>query len=67
MFGYNINPYVNNKRQKQKKNKESPASLRISSPTGKGSSLILSSRLYSEIADKESSAEPYTTCTVLNQ
>jgi len=67
MFGYNINQYVNNKRQKQKKKKQSPASLRISAPTGRGSSIILSSKLYSEIADMESSAEPYATCTVLNQ
>jgi hypothetical protein len=51
----------------RRKKKESPASLRISAPTGKGSSITLSSRLYSEIAVTESSAEPYTTCTVLNQ
>jgi hypothetical protein len=51
----------------RRKKKESPASLRISAHTGKGSSIILSSRLYSEIADTESSVEPYTTCTVLNQ
>jgi hypothetical protein len=35
----------------RRKKKKSPASLRISAPTRNGSSILLSSRLYSEITD----------------